>query len=149
MWALGALFVAGCAETEKATTDSGLVKSNFQTEVGGKKTDLYVLRNQNNVEVCVTNFGGRIVSVMVPDKEGVMRDVVLGFDSIQITSASLRTSVPASVVMPIASIRENLLWMELNTSCRAITTDIACTVVRKDSNIRYTMPSRRDRRNLS
>ena len=83
MWALGALFVAGCAETEKATTDSGLVKSNFQTEVGGKKTDLYVLRNQNNVEVCVTNFGGRIVSVMVPDKEGVMRDVVLGFDSIQ------------------------------------------------------------------
>ena len=46
MWALGALFVAGCAETEKATTDSGLVKSNFQTEVGGKKTDLYVLRNQ-------------------------------------------------------------------------------------------------------
>ena len=44
MWALGALFVAGCAETEKATTDSGLVKSNFQTEVGGKKTDLYVLR---------------------------------------------------------------------------------------------------------
>ena len=54
MWALGALFVAGCAETEKATTDSGLVKSNFQTEVGGKKTDLYVLRNQNNMEVCVT-----------------------------------------------------------------------------------------------
>lgn len=35
------------------------------------------------MEVCVTNFGGRIVSVMVPDKEGIMRDVVLGFDSIQ------------------------------------------------------------------
>lgn len=35
------------------------------------------------MEVCVTNFGGRIVSVMVPDKDGVMRDVVLGFDSIQ------------------------------------------------------------------
>lgn len=109
MWALGALFVAGCAETEKATTDSGLVKSNFQTEVGGKKTDLYVLRNQNNMEVCVTNFGGRIVSVMVPDKEGVMRDVVLASTLFRITSASLRTSVPASVVMPIASIRENLL----------------------------------------
>ena len=141
MWALGALFVAGCAETEKATTDSGLVKSNFQTEVGGKKTDLYVLRNQNNMEVCVTNFGGRIVSVMVPDKEGVMRDVVLGFDSIQDY-----ISKPSDFG---ASIRENLLWMELNTSCRAIITDIACTVVRKDSNIRYTMPSRWDRRNLS
>lgn len=50
--------------------------------MNGKKTDLYVLRNQNNMEVCVTNFGGRIVSVMV-GKDGVMRDVVLGFDSIQ------------------------------------------------------------------
>lgn len=35
------------------------------------------------MEVCVTNFGGRIVSVMAPDRNGVMRDVVLGFDSIQ------------------------------------------------------------------
>ena len=34
------------------------------------------------MEVCVTNFGGRIVSVMVPDKNGEMKDVVLGFDSI-------------------------------------------------------------------
>ena len=33
--------------------------------------------------VCITNYGGRIVSVMVPDKDGIMRDVVLGFDSIQ------------------------------------------------------------------
>lgn len=35
------------------------------------------------MEVCITNYGGRIVSVMVPDRDGVMRDVVLGFDSIQ------------------------------------------------------------------
>ena len=35
------------------------------------------------MEVCITNYGGRIVSVMVPDKDGIMRDVVLGFDSIQ------------------------------------------------------------------
>jgi aldose 1-epimerase len=35
------------------------------------------------MEVCVTNFGGRIVSIMVPDKNGKMQDVVLGFDSIQ------------------------------------------------------------------
>ena len=34
------------------------------------------------MEVCITNFGGRIVSVMVPDKNGNMKDVVLGFDSI-------------------------------------------------------------------
>lgn len=82
MWALSALMLAGCTTSEQPT-ESGLLKSNFQTEVNGKKTDLYVLRNANNMEVCVTNFGGRIVSVMVPDKKGVMQDVVLGFDSIQ------------------------------------------------------------------
>lgn len=83
MWALGALLVTACAGTKEEVTESGLLKSNFQTEVNGRKTDLYVLRNKNNMEVCVTNFGGRIVSVMVPDKDGNMRDVVLGFDSIQ------------------------------------------------------------------
>lgn len=83
VWAVAALVMASCAPKGEKTTDSGLLKSNFQTEVAGKKTDLYVLRNKNNMEVCVTNFGGRIVSVMVPDKDGQMRDVVLGFDSIQ------------------------------------------------------------------
>lgn len=34
------------------------------------------------MEVCITNFGGRIVSIMVPDKNGEMKDVVLGFDNI-------------------------------------------------------------------
>ena len=82
MWALSALLLASCATGEKPTA-SGLLKSNFQTEVDGKKTDLFVLRNANNMEVCITNFGGRIVSVMVPDREGVMRYVVLGFDSIR------------------------------------------------------------------
>ena len=37
------------------------------------------------MEVCITNFGGRIVSIMVPDKNGEMKDVVLGFDSIATT----------------------------------------------------------------
>ena len=83
-WAAAALLMAACTpKAEEKATDSGLLKSKFQTEVDGKKTDLFVLRNKNNMEVCITNFGGRIVSVMVPDKDGQMRDVVLGFDSIQ------------------------------------------------------------------
>ena len=81
--AVAALLMAACTPKAEKTTDSGLLQSNFQMEVDGKKTDLYTLRNKNNMEVCVTNFGGRIVSVMVPDKDGQMRDVVLGFDSIQ------------------------------------------------------------------
>lgn len=84
--ALAAIFIlVGCTEKKPADklTLSGLDKKNFETEVNGKKTDLYTLTNANGMEVCITNFGGRIVSVMVPDKNGEMKDVVLGFDSIQ------------------------------------------------------------------
>ena len=83
VWAVAALLMAACTPKAEKATDSGLLQSSFRTEVDGKKTDLYILRNKNNMEVCITNFGGRIVSVMVPDKDGQMRDVVLGFDSIQ------------------------------------------------------------------
>ena len=79
-----AILVVGCtATTKEELTESGLKRSDFQTEADGEKTDLFVLKNKNNMEVCITNFGGRIVSVMVPDKDGNMKDVVLGFDSIQ------------------------------------------------------------------
>lgn len=80
----GALLVSACTgKPSGETTASGLKRTNFQTEVDGKQTDLFVLKNKNGMEVCLTNFGGRIVSVMVPDKDGAMQDVVLGFDSIQ------------------------------------------------------------------
>ena len=79
------LLASACTSSRQAgeATASGLNPANFRTEVDGKQTDLFVLKNKNGMEVCITNFGGRIVSVMVPDKDGVMRDVVLGFDSIQ------------------------------------------------------------------
>ena len=78
-----ALMVGCTANVKENLTESGLKRSNFQTEVNGEKTDLFVLTNKNKMEVCITNFGGRIVSVMVPDKDGIMKDVVFGFDSIQ------------------------------------------------------------------
>ena len=65
-----------------ALTASGLNPKLFQTEVNNAPTALYTLKNKAGMEVCITNFGGRIVSVMVPDKNGEMQDVVLGFDSI-------------------------------------------------------------------
>ena len=48
----------------------------------GGKTALYVLRSETGMEACVTNFGARLVSLMVPDRDSVLRDVVLGFDKI-------------------------------------------------------------------
>ncbi len=70
------------ADTQAGLTASGLNPENFITEVDGKKTGLYKLTNANGMEVCVTNFGGRIVSIMAPDRDGNLKDVVLGFDSI-------------------------------------------------------------------
>lgn len=80
---VGVLVLASCAAPkEKEITLSGLDRAKFQTVVNGDSTDLYVLKNAYGMEVAITNFGGRIVSVMVPDKTGKMIDVVLGFDSI-------------------------------------------------------------------
>ena len=45
-------------------------------------SSFFSLKNKAGMEICITNFGGRIVSIMVPDKNGQMQDVVLGFDSI-------------------------------------------------------------------
>ena len=55
--------------------------NNFQTDIEGKKTDLYQLKNEK-IEVYITNYGARIVSLLSPDREGIMGDVVLGFKSI-------------------------------------------------------------------
>lgn len=69
-------------EVQTALTQSGLDPQKFETNIDGKQTHLYTLTNKNNMEVCITNFGGRIVSVNLPDKGGVPRDVVLAFDNI-------------------------------------------------------------------
>lgn len=85
IWA-GALvaLLAACAPKSgsEGVTESGLDPSQFETTVDGKAVKLYVLKNEAGMEVCATNYGGRIVSVMVPDRNNQLRDVVLGHDSI-------------------------------------------------------------------
>lgn len=63
-------------------TLSGLDPAHFESNVEGRATHLYTMRNSKGMEVCITNFGARIVSIMVPDRKGVMHDVVLGYDNI-------------------------------------------------------------------
>ncbi len=79
--AVCAIAFASCSSPSETTqmTKSGLNPANFKTD----STDLYVLTNSKGMEVCITNYGGRIVSVMVPDTRGSLIDVVLGFDSVQ------------------------------------------------------------------
>lgn len=62
---------------------SGLNPKDFQTEIDGKMTDLYILKNKNGYEVAVTNYGGSLVAIMVPDKDGQVANVIQGHDNIQ------------------------------------------------------------------
>lgn len=78
------LLICGCnaGNQQSETTKSGLDPKNFESTQDGKSTALYVLTNPSGMEACITNYGGRIVSLMVPDRTGEFRDVVLGHDSI-------------------------------------------------------------------
>jgi aldose 1-epimerase len=72
--------------TNTAPTESnlsGLKRADFQAEIDGKKTDLFILKNAKGMEVAVTNYGCAILSIMVPDKNGKYDNVVLGHDSIE------------------------------------------------------------------
>ena len=61
----------------------GLKRVDFQTTINGKQTDLYILKNNFGYEVAVTNYGGAIVAIMVPDKNGNVANVIQGHDNIQ------------------------------------------------------------------
>ncbi|HXV99484.1 MAG TPA: aldose epimerase family protein, partial [Anaerolineae bacterium] len=49
---------------------------------GGKSVDIYTLTNQNGVSTTITNYGGIVISLNVPDKWGQLGDVVLGYDNL-------------------------------------------------------------------
>ena len=67
---------------------SGLRREDFQKVVDGKQVDLFFLRNENGCEVAVTNYGGSLVAIMVPDREGKMANVIQGHDCIDDCIAS-------------------------------------------------------------
>ena len=50
----------------------------FHRTIDGSQVDLYTLKNANGLEAKITNYGGIVVSLMVPDENGKLGDVVLG-----------------------------------------------------------------------
>ncbi len=66
-----------------ATTKSGLNPENYVSVIGDKKTALYVLTNKKGSEMCVCNYGGIIVSLMMPDRNGALDNVVLGLNNVE------------------------------------------------------------------
>lgn len=55
----------------------------FNSTVHGEAANLYYIENDNGMKAYFTNYGGRIVSLLVPDKKGNLVDVVLGFKKVE------------------------------------------------------------------
>ncbi len=62
---------------------AGIKKEPFGKTPEGAPIDLYRLTNDNGMEVAITNFGGFVVNVKVPDRHGKPADVVLGYDTLE------------------------------------------------------------------
>jgi len=94
--------LAACGQQPAAApelTKSGINPADYDTLIGvaydyenhkfmpdtanAKPVKLFTLTNKQGMEVCITNFGGRIVSIMVPDKDGQLVDVCCGFDKVE------------------------------------------------------------------
>ncbi len=75
------LVFLSCNSSEEKEHAFRLKTENFKKEINGKETGLYNLKN-GNIYMGVTNYGARIASLEVQDRQGEFRDVVLGFNSI-------------------------------------------------------------------
>ena len=91
---VAALMLSACTGSQQTPqlTVSGLDPAKFDTVINEKPVKLYTLTNANGMEVCITNYGGRVVSLVVPDKDGNPTDVVLGFDNIAQYADTLNTT---------------------------------------------------------
>lgn len=70
---------AGCCRHDVEPLNA----DDFVTEINGQTTGLYTIHNANGATVEFTDYGARIVSLWVPDKQGGFRDVVLGYPTIK------------------------------------------------------------------
>src|SRR3984893_2071152 len=66
----------------QAEAKSKMQKQSFGKTEDGQQTDLYILTNKNGMETAITNYGGTVVTLKVPDRNGKIEDVVLGYDKL-------------------------------------------------------------------
>ncbi len=62
---------------------NGIMVSSFGVTSKGVETSLYTLKNQNGMVAAVSDFGATLVQIQVPDKDGKVQDVVLGYDDVK------------------------------------------------------------------
>lgn len=75
------LMAASCSPSGR--TKSGLDPHAFESEYDGQQTELITITNEAGMEACITNLGGYVVSLMVPDGKGRLRNVLNGCDNVR------------------------------------------------------------------
>jgi aldose 1-epimerase len=73
---------SACTTETKSKIDMPYEKSDFEGAINGKTTRMFTMENDNGLVVTLTNYGAKLVSVYVPDKDGNFADVLLGFNSL-------------------------------------------------------------------
>jgi len=85
LWVIAILIVSAVTIGDSlaiAEAKSNMKKQSFGKTSDGQPVDLYTLTNRKGMEVAITNFGGIVVSLKAPDRNGKYEDVVLGYESI-------------------------------------------------------------------
>src|SRR2546423_1801850 len=71
----------GCCENRAGAT-TNIKKLPFGKTPDGRAVYVFVLSNSKGVEAAITNYGGSLVSLKVPDRKGNLGDIVLGYSSV-------------------------------------------------------------------
>ncbi len=76
---LGSLELTAAADAQQA----GIFKRSFGTTPQGDRVDLYSLTNSNGMQATISTFGAAVTSLRVPDRNGQLADVVLGYEDLE------------------------------------------------------------------
>jgi Galactose mutarotase and related enzymes len=80
--ALSGLLLAGCQTTQTSNDKMTVSVAPYGKTKSGKPINLYALRNANGMEVDIINYGAIVTSIRVPDRNGKVEDVTLGYDTL-------------------------------------------------------------------
>jgi aldose 1-epimerase len=82
LWATAAsMALIGCSTTQNSSPQAS--QQPFGTTKEGVPVELYTLRNSKGMEARISNYGGLVVSLKVPDRNGQFGDVTLGYDTLE------------------------------------------------------------------
>jgi hypothetical protein len=117
--------------------EAKVTKSAFGNMPDGTKVEIYTLE-EGAIKARVMTYGARLVSLEVPDRNGKVADIVLGYESLAATPPTPRaTSDPSSAAMATASPTPPLPWMASAISFRRTTVSTPCTGESKASTSWY------------